>query len=366
MARLTGMKVEEFGFWIPPKVGILYRDKHGTEYTFNLLPIGGFVRIYGEDPSSVHGDLKHTFMSKNWIQRIWVLIAWVTMNFLLAWVIFTGLFFHGISPVTIAPVSGGPTHSLILPSFEEARKTGYLQYDAIEVTPMTGSVAETMGLKSGDLLLSIDQISIDSPDTAIRLIRSNTWTPMGFSIQRDGNIKEIPVTPSGWKIGSIIGYKNLQLDKTFLIQHTFSDAVLFWWKETYYSSILTLRFLWDILHGLFTPRDAIEHEEAKSMLSGPIWMWMTFVQLIHIAAPISLIFLVVALLSVNLWVMNLLPFPALDGGRIVSTTIYSIISLFSKKKDLFFLIERYFHASGFIVLLALMLYVAGLDIWRFF
>ena len=89
------------------------------------------------------------------------------MNFLLAWVIFTGLFFHGIAPVTIAPVSGGPTHSLILPSFEEARKSGYLQYDAIEVTPMTGSVAENMGLKSGDLLLSIDQVSIDSPDTAI-------------------------------------------------------------------------------------------------------------------------------------------------------------------------------------------------------
>jgi regulator of sigma E protease len=365
-ARLTGMKVEEFGFGIPPKLKSLFRDKHGTEYTFNLLPIGGFVRIYGEDPASVHGNIRHAFMSKNWIQRVLVLIAGVTMNFLLAWVIFTGLFVHGIAPVTIAPVSGWPTHSVILPSFDEAYAMGYLRHEGIELTPLTGSVAESAGIQKWDILLSIDGKIPASPDEVIGIVRASTASGVDFLLQRHDEQKRLHIVPIQWKIGSVVGYKNLNLDKTFIIKVGFVDAVQLGLYETYYSSILTLRFLGDIVHGTFAPRDATEREEAKSMLSGPIGMGVTFVQLVEISAPASLIFLIIALLSINLWVVNLLPFPALDGGRIVSTTLYSITALFTKKKETFFLLEKYFHASGFILLLILMVYVAGLDIGRFF
>lgn len=128
VARKVGMKVDEFGFGIPPKVKTLYRDTQGTEYTFNLLPIGGFVRIHGED--AILPDLRDPqgFISKKWYQRFFVLVAGVAMNFLLAWIIFSGLFFAGTSPVTVIPFESGKTHSFFLPSLEEAIDSGFVTH----------------------------------------------------------------------------------------------------------------------------------------------------------------------------------------------------------------------------------------------
>jgi regulator of sigma E protease len=121
-----------------------------------------------------------------------------------------------------------------------------------------------------------------------------------------------------------------------------------------------------MVHGLLAPTTPEEREDAKNMLSWPIGVWHTFVSLVENKASLQIICIIIALLSINLWVINLLPFPALDGGRFLTTTFYSFLGLFGKGKILFLKIEKYFHAIGFILLLILMIYVAGIDISRFF
>lgn len=137
--------------------------------------------------------------------------------------------------------------------------------------------------------------------------------------------------------------------------------------ETYASSVLTLNFLGDLVDGIFAPETPQEREDAKNMLSWPIGVGATFVWLVEISAPVGIILVVIALISVNLWVVNLLPIPALDGGRIVTTTFYSIIVRHNREwVEKFLKFEKYFHAFGFIFLMILTLYVAWLDISRFF
>jgi regulator of sigma E protease len=85
------------------------------------------------------------------------------------------------------------------------------------------------------------------------------------------------------------------------------------------------------------------------------------------SASAGLILVVIALISINLGVVNILPIPALDGGRIVTTTFYSLIVRHNKESvEKFLTFEKYFHAFGFLFLMALTIYVAGLDISRFF
>ena len=78
--------------------------------------------------------------------------------------------------------------------------------------------------------------------------------------------------------------------------------------------------------GLFDPKNDKEHEEAKTMLAGPIGLGSTFVSIVENSVPLTIILVMIALLSINLGVVNILPFPALDGGRIVTTTLYSLFS----------------------------------------
>ncbi len=102
------------------------------------------------------------------------------------------------------------------------------------------------------------------------------------------------------------------------------------------------------------------------MLAGPIGLGSTFVQIVENHVPFETILVIIALLSINLGVINILPFPALDGGRIMTTSLYSIFSYFPKGKQGFSKVEGIIHAGGFMVLLVFMLYVSGLDIARFF
>lgn len=358
------MKVEEFGFGIPPRVATLFRDKKGTDYTFNLLPIGGFVRILGEDPTGEDAGKKWSFMSKRLPSRLLVLVAGVTMNFLLAFVIFTGLFWYGTAPVTVSPFADGPTKSFFLPSFEEAEAMGFVTYSGIVLTPLTGSIAEKAGIQAGDILLSIDgETYVDSKNVVTKISK---WQPMKMLLSQSGSIIELSLVPENGKVGMYIGYNELDLNKDLVIQKKGIEGIVAGAKETYYSSVLTLDFLGKVLKNLIAPSTPMEREEAKEMLSGPIGAGQLFVGLVEISAPLTIILLIIALLSINLGVVNLLPFPALDGGRIVTTVLYSIFSFFPSSHGRFVKFEKYLHSIGFLLLLALMIYVAGLDIGRIF
>lgn len=365
VARICRMHVEEFGFWIPPKIIRIWKDKKWTEYTFNLLPIGGFVRILGEDPTWPDAEKKWAFMTRPWIQRILVLIAWVTMNFFLAFVIFTTLFALGVSPITVNPLSSEPTDSYFIPSLDEAIRSGYAQHDWVEISAITWSIASAAWITQWEKVIQVNGTMIHTPKEFMDLIDDNN----SIEIITENNAiqKTTRLNPLNGKIWVYVWYHNLRINREFESRFTWIQALSQWIHETYASSILTLNFLWKMLHGIFVPNNPIEYQEAKNMLSWPIGVWATFVGLVEMSAPIWLIWVVIALISVNLWVINLLPIPALDGWRIVTTSLYSLfVWCFGARKTQFLQWEKYFHAGGFILLLLLTLYVAGLDISRFF
>jgi len=363
-ARLTGMKVEEFGFGIPPRIKSVYRDKQGTDYTINALPIGGFVRILGEDSHSPDKDKKWAFITKKWYQRALVLVAWVTMNFILAWVIFSWLFAYGMRPVTVAPFSDNPTGSLFIPSFEEARDMGFVSFSGISFSPLTWGVAYNAWIRDKDILESINGKSVNTREGIIGIIRENR--PISLSVRRGDESVSITVTPENGKVGMYIDYENLEVKKDYIYRATWVEAIVVGARETYATSMLTLDMLGTLPEKLFLPKTLTDREEAKELLSGPIGVGSTFIDMVDARVPFSLILIVIALLSVNLWVVNILPFPALDGGRLLTTSVLSLLSYFPRASRYFQIFEHGFHFIGFVLLLALMFYIAWLDISRLF
>lgn len=358
-ARLTGMRVEEFGIGIPPRARSLYMDKKGTEYSLNWLPIGGFVRILGENPQDADNHKKWSFITKPWLSRVIVLAAWVVMNFFLAFLIFTGLFVSGVSPMTIIPMEG--YHSEIMPSSHEAIEIWYLRHSGLTVTALSGSIASLSGLGSGELVRSINSIVPQTPQDIIDVIQKSDTVILTLQ-----SGKEIRMAPKNGKVGMQIAYRDLSIDHEKQIQYSGFEAVVMWARETVATTRITFAYLSQMVVGLWAPRTESEHLEAKNMLSWPIGLGSSFVSIIQNNVPLAPILVMIALLSINLWVINILPFPALDGGRIVTTTLYSILTYFPRGRAYFTRLEWTLHATGFILLLAFMLYVSGLDIARFF
>ena len=361
-ARLTGMKVEEFGIGIPPRARRIFVDKKGTEYTLNWLPIGGFVRIFGEDPRDPLSGIKGSFITKPWISRVIVLAAGVTMNFVLAFVIFTLLFLVGTTPIAIVNIEG--FHSRILPSAHEAIESRYLTHSGLTVSPVPGGIAALAGVGSGDTVISIDGIVPQTSQDIIDIIKKGSEFTM--TVETVWDTHSIRMIPKDGKVGMMIGYKWLQINVENKIQYSGLEAVTMGARETLATTRLTLAFLSRMVVGLFAPKTEQEHIDAKSMLAGPIGLGSTFIAIVENSVPLATILVMVALLSINLGVINILPFPALDGGRIVTTSLYSIFSYIPHGKQYFSRVEGVIHAAGFILLLAFMLYVSGLDIARFF
>jgi regulator of sigma E protease len=360
-ARLTGMKVEEFGIGIPPHARSLFTDKKWTEYTLNWLPIGWFVRILGEDASGKISKNKWSFITKPWISRVIVLAAWVTMNFFLAFIIFTGLFLYGIAPMTVIPMEG--IHSQILPSTHEAIESGYISHQGITLNPVKGSIAEKAGTLSGDIIYSINWIIPKTSQDIIDIIKKNTELKI---VVWGDSPRILLMNPKDWKVGMSIGYKELKFNDNKVIKYAWYEAIIMGWRETIATTRLTLEFLSRMVVGIFIPKNEKEHEDAKNMLSGPIWLGSTFVSIVENNVPITIILVMIALLSINLGVINILPFPALDGGRIVTTTLYSLFSYIPNWKIIFSKTEWIIHTMWFIILLIFMIYVSGLDVLRFF
>ncbi len=361
------MRVLEFGFGIPPKIKKVFTDKKGTEFTLNALPLGGFVRIDGEDVTKPSAFENGAFMSKSLWKRLLVLVAWVVMNLLLAWGIFTALFMMGTRPLTALPIDIGATNSYFLPSLEESIDSGFVKSDWVYIQPLTGSIAEAAGLRTNDIIVWANGEKVISSQDVIDKISQNT--PLELEVLRIENnekiFQKISVTPEHGKIWIAIS-DALKINSDFVTQYSFSDAIVAGAKETYYSSLLTFKLVKNTLWNLFFAENAEVREEAKNNLSGPIGAWNAFVSMVEQSVPATIIILFIALLSVNLAVMNILPFPALDGGRMLFTTIYSILLKFGFSREKILKYESVIHSTGFILLMIFMLYVAWLDIFRLF
>ncbi len=344
-AKRFGIRVDEFGFGFPPK---LFGIKKGeTEYTFNLLPIGGFVKIFGEDPNeeNTHGpDANRSFVSKPHWQQALVLFAGIFSNFLLAWLLLSIGFMSGL------PSSVGEDQDY---EIKDAHTV------IISVSPE--SPAFNAGLKSGDKIFSISNKdfspSSNSPETVVDLVAESKGKEIEIGYVSNGkdftseNVSYVKITPvTNGDEKPVIGISMDQIGTVQLPPH----------QALYEGMKLTLHLSKSTAVGLYTLiSDGIMGKGSFNSVTGPVGM----VGIVGDAYQFGFVYLLsfAALISINLAIINLIPFPALDGGRLFFLLIEKI-----KGSPLNPKVSNTANMVGFIVLILLMLIVTYHDVIKLF
>lgn len=329
-ARRNGVGVEEFGFGFPPR---LFGFKKGeTLYSFNLLPLGGFVKITGENETASL-DPKN-FASKGLAQRAVILSAGVAFNLLLAFFIFSFAVFVGLPIDASSPLrTAGIRDPYVL---------------AIEILP--DSPAESAGIFEGDKILALETLSGTriapvSVSEVQEFTRSNYGEKMSVEVKRNNEFLVLSAVLSGDKEAPL----GLSLAEIGII-----DAP--WYKAPFAGLELTIIALGQVIGGLyFLLKLVFSGVSVAGLVSGPVGIFAILSETLEFGFPILLSF--VGILSVNLAVINLIPIPGLDGGRLFFLAIEAV-----RGKPVGQKISGLAHAAGFAILIMLMAAITYLDI----
>lgn len=324
-AKLNGVKVDEFGIGFPPR--LFSKKYHGTRYSINLIPLGGFVSLLGENEDvKTHGSY---FSKKVW-QKITIIIAGVLMNFLLAILVLTIGFSYGMTPLVSDPTTlSGQKSSEVM---------------VVEVVP--NSAAAKVGLESGNILKGFS-----TPDDLQKFTKSHAGQKVTLEVVKDRQDQSVQVdlaqsdAPLGVGVVSVTKVKQP-------IYKAFVTAIV----EVGKSIAIVFVVLWQIIKSLFTTGTT---GEAGAGVVGPVGIYNFTASALKIGWIYILQLL--AILSINLGIINILPFPALDGGKVFFLALEGIF----RKKVIRQEVENIIHTIGFIILILLMLAVIFRDILRF-
>ncbi len=344
LARWNGIRVDAFKIGFGPK---LFAWKRGeTEYGINLIPFGGFVKIHGENPDddSINGpDSARSFVHKNRWRQASVLVAGVLFNFLFAWLLYIIVFNIGVT----------------------ATKDGFEKYadnftnNRIMVTDITAdSPASKAGVKVGDVIDNIAVIGTTLPagtQVTVEYIQNTIASSSGKNLElfiaRGGKNQSIDVTPkSGLNVAGkyAIG----------IAMQDVADLKLPFFTSIYEGGHYTVVMIRETAVGLYTFVANIFQGTANfSDVTGPVGI----AGIVGNAASLGITYLlmITALISINLGVINLIPFPALDGGR----TLFVAIEGITRRR----IPVKFFNVVniiGFSLLMLLMVVVTFKDIMR--
>lgn len=342
-AKKAGVRVDEFGFGFPPKIWSFRRGE--TEYSINLIPIGGFVKIFGENPdeeSERGSDCSRSLIYKpRYIQAV-ILAAGVFLNLVLAWFLLSLSFYVGM-PVAI---SDSPTGAVV----KDER--------LIITSILNNSPADKAGFLAGDTIIKLKnsekkEITMPSIEETQTFIKKHADQPIeifysrghGESLERG----EIKVIPRNGVVGDEAGI-GITMEEIGIAKLSLLRSFVVGFQYTYSLTVATVVGFGDFIVGLFT-----DGGQALSNVSGPIGLF----GLVSNISRLGLVYLInfTAIISINLAVLNLLPFPALDGGRLLFLLIEAIKGSRLNPK-----IANVLNAAGFIMLLILMAVVAVSDI----
>ena len=372
VARWHGIKADEFGFGFPPRiVGAVWDDKarryriiwghkeshvaqkmssaesspagvvlsepthqpvvfKHTIFSLNWIPFGGFVRIKGED--GVTGKLEDdSFASKGAWPRIQVLAAGVVMNFLFAWILLSFVLMMGFPEQHAeGDTSGSDT------------KAAEIQIQRV----IPGTPAETMGLRMGDVILSIDGTQMKTLSEVQTYIGERKGQEVTFKVDRGGRVLALRGTPRV-DYPADEGSIGIQFASVIIIQYPVGQAFVEGARETYQLTGAMLEGLGKLVSG----------GGKLSDVSGPVGI----AQYTRQASDLGLAYLLffAAILSINLGIINIIPLPALDGGRVLFVLIEAV-----RGEPVSQRVEGWFHQIGFLLLIALMLFVTAHDVLR--
>lgn len=319
-AKMAGIYIYEFSIGMGKKIFGKKKKDGETEFCIRAIPLGGYVMIAGEDVEDKDIPKDRQMCNKSFIQRFLVLFAGPFNNFLFAFVI------------------------LLISAFI---------YGAYSTQPIIGSVVEgypayAAGIEKGDLVMAIDDKKISNWDRALIELQLNEGTSVNFEVKKaDGKVVKYDVMPikvanddgtEGYKFGISASYKK---------ERGFFKSIRYAFVKT--GSLFVSMF--DTLKYLFTGRVGVDQ------LSGPVGIF-TIVDSQAKQGFEALLYLV-AYLSINVGVINLLPFPAFDGGRILFLIIEKLF-----RKPVSKNVENTIHTIGFMLIIGLLIYVTFNDVFR--
>lgn len=305
-AKLSGIKVNEFSVGMGPK--IFQKQGNETKYSIRIFPIGGFCAMEGEDEES---DNPRAFNNVSTLKKIFVLSSGAIMNILVALLLM----------IITVQIIGTPTN--VVGSIEK------------------NSPAELAGLRAGDRIVELDNKEINSWEDFVQEMRTKESEQIEIGIERKGNYKEFIINPIYKDGRQVIGV-------TSKPAHNLFKSAIYGSKSTWQINSAMYSGLYKMLTGKVN---------FKKNVAGPIGI-ISLVGKTSKEGFISFIYLAV-IISINLAVINMLPFPALDGGRILFTLIRKITGNAISDE-----MEGKIHLAGFAILIALLIFVTWNDILR--
>jgi regulator of sigma E protease len=328
VARLARIRVHEFGIGFPPRARVLGSD-HETVYTLNWLPIGGFVKLEGEDGDS---EDERSFNRARLPVKLLVLVAGVAMNLLLAFVIFFGIAW------------------LATPQAE-------LSWEGVQ----PDSPAAAAGLVAGDGLYTIDGSTFSwfaGPDQAIAELKSHAGQTVVLGIRHaDGTTQDVTAT---LRTAEEISANKGALGVTGLVfkptgqygQTALPDAFRQGIEQTVSAFLLIIGGLASLVTSI------VSHPTSAPPVTGPVGIAVQVGDVFWQQGIVFTLYLA-GLLSANLALVNILPFPPLDGGRMVVVTLKSVAGSRISVRA-----EQLAYMIGFVALFGLLIWVTFFDVVR--
>ena len=320
-ARAFQVTVNEFAVGMGPKIFSWIGKKSGTRYSLRALPFGGFTSMAGEDEES---DDPNALSAKPLWQRFIITAAGSLSNLII-----------GVILMTVLVVFTGNLGSTVV-------------YQFVENEDGTAAMSQLSGLREEDKIIAIDGERVHTANELAYEIMRRGIEPVDITVERDGETLTLadvtfpPASSDGIAFGSI----------DFIVyaeRRTFASVM----KHAFYRSELTVEMIWESIYDLITGRYGAE------AISGPVGV--TSVLSDAAKSGFSDLVYIAVVLSMNLGMMNLLPLPALDGGRL----LFMIIELIRGKK-VNQNVEAMVHFVGIIILLGIMMLVTFKDISSFF
>jgi regulator of sigma E protease len=349
LARRNGVEVEEFGLFFPPRIKVLTR-RNGTDYTLNWLPLGGFVKMKGENDADTS---KGSFGAADTWAKTKIMLAGVAMNLIAAFVL-----------LTLVALIGMP--KLLDHQFTVASDTNITRNDVLVGNVEKGSPAAKAGLKQGDKLVTIGvpgekPTTVKAANALPKLTHEFQGKMVVVQYEQDGQLKSHETrlrtakeVEASKKTDQPKGYLGLTPAEYTLQKSTWSAPVV--------ALGLIKQFTLLTFQGLGTAISSLFHgdtQKASEQVSGPVGIFVVLKQ--GTLLGIQYILLIIAIISLSLALMNALPIPALDGGRLFVMLVSRALH-----KPITPEVENAIHGAGFLFLLALIVLISIVDVKRFF
>lgn len=332
-AKLFGVKVVEFGVGYPPRA-FTFGIWGGTEYTLNWIPFGGFVRLWGDDDDGIRG--KGTFIDAKHYKQAIILVAGVCGNIIAGWLLFAGAYHAGILHTTDVPTPGS-------------------KLMVTDIVP--GSPADAAGLKEGDFLTSLVDADgaqpVLAPESITAFLSERGGEDVTISYEHAGEAQTAVVRPAHAVVPTEAQRPAIGVGLALVTSESVSwiDALVEAAKSTYHTLVLVVKGVLTLLG------QALRGAPNLQEVTGPIGL----VGAVGEASQngMGYVLSLAAFISLNLAVINMIPIPALDGGRLVVVGVEAVLRRKAPQ-----LAVQLLNTVGIALILLLMIAVTYQDIVR--